>query len=105
MASFVLWIFIIYRGVKPWVSAKNVWSVPAWLLWGSGIMVLFLFFSVLMTPDTNFAISDYWRWMTVHMWVEVTFEVFTTCIVGYLLVQMGLLRRRSCPEATHRPRR
>ena len=93
LLGFSLWIYIIYRGVKPWISVKNVWSVPAWLLWGSGVMVLFLFFSVLMTPDSNFAISDYWRWMTVHMWVEVTFEVFTTVIVAYLLVQMGLVTR------------
>jgi nitric oxide reductase subunit B len=27
------------------------------------------------------------------MWVEVTFEVFTTVIVGYMLVQMGLITR------------
>jgi len=93
LGGFTLWIYIIYRGVKPWISVKNVWSVPAWLLWGSGVMVLFLFFSVLMVPDSNFAISDYWRWMTVHMWVEVTFEVFTTVIVAYLLVQMGLVTR------------
>ena len=93
LAGFTLWIYIIYRGVKPWISMKNVWSVPAWLLWGSGVMVLFPFFSVLMTPGSNFAISDYWRWMTVHMWVEVTFEVFTTVIVAYLLVQMGLVTR------------
>lgn len=93
LVGFVLWIYIIYRGVKPWLSKKNVWSVPAWLLWGSGVMVGFLFFSVLMLPEQNFAISDYWRWMTVHMWVEVTFEVFTTVIVAYLLVQMGLVTR------------
>jgi nitric oxide reductase subunit B len=93
LAGFTLWIYIIFRGVKPWLSMKNVWSVPAWLLWGSGVMVLFLFFSVMMLPDDNFAVSDYWRWMTVHMWVEVTFEVFTTVIVAYLLVQMGLVSR------------
>lgn len=93
LASFTLWIFIIYRGVKPWLSKKNFWSVPAWLLWGSGVMVLFLFFGIFMTPNDNFAISDYWRWMVVHMWVEVTFEVFTTVIVAYLLVQMGLVTR------------
>jgi nitric oxide reductase subunit B len=93
LAGFTLWIYIIFRGVKPWLSKKNAWSVPAWLFWGSGVMVLFLFFSVLMLPSDNFAISDYWRWMTVHMWVEVTFEVFTTVIVAYLLVQMGLVTR------------
>jgi len=71
----------------------NLWSVPAWLFYGSGIMVLFLVFGLGATAGGNFAISDYWRWMTVHMWVEVTFEIFTTCIVGYLLVQMGLMSR------------
>ena len=93
LGSFVLWITIIFRAVRPWITKQNMWSVPAWLFYGSGIMVLFLFFGLMVTPRANFAISDYWRWMVVHMWVEVTFEVFTTCIVGYMLVQMGLLTR------------
>ncbi len=93
LAAFALWIFIIYRAVKPWLTRENLWSVPSWLLYGSGIMVMFLFFGLLVQPEMNFAISDYWRWMVVHMWVEVTFEVFTTVIVGYMLVQMGLITR------------
>lgn len=93
LAAFVLWIYIIYRGVKPWLSKKNLWSVPAWLLYGSGVMVLFLFFGLMVTPDANWAVADFWRWMVVHMWVEVTFEVFTTVIVAYMLVQMGLITR------------
>ena len=93
LGAFAIWIAIIYRGVKPWLTKKNLWSVPAWLLYGSGIMVMFLFFGLLVTPETNFAIADYWRWMVVHMWVEVTFEVFTTVIVAYMLVQMGLVTR------------
>ena len=93
LAGFVLWITIIYRGVRPWITKQNLWSVPAWLFYGSGIMVLFLFFGLGATKSGNFAITDYWRWMTVHMWVEVTFEVFTTCVVGYMLVQMGLINR------------
>lgn len=93
LTAFVLWIVIIYRCVKPWLTRKNIWSVPSWLLYGSGIMVMFLFFGLLVTPETNFAIADYWRWMVLHMWVEVTFEVFTTVIVAYMLVQMGLITR------------
>jgi len=93
LAAFALWIWIIYRAVKPWLTRRNIWSVPSWLLYGSGIMVAFLFFGLLVQPEMNFAISDYWRWMVVHMWVEVTFEVFTTVIVGYMLVQMGLITR------------
>jgi nitric oxide reductase subunit B len=94
LAAFALWITIIYRGVKPWLTKKNMWSVPAWLFYGSGIMVAFLFFGLMVSPEQNFAIADYWRWMVVHMWVEVTFEVFTTVIVAYMLVQMGLVTRQ-----------
>jgi nitric oxide reductase subunit B len=93
LLAFALWIFIIYRAVKPWLTKKNLWSVPAWLLYGSGVMVFFLFFGLMVLPETNFAVADYWRWMVVHMWVEVTFEVFTTVIVAYLLVQMGFIDR------------
>ena len=93
LGGFSLWIYIIYRGVKPWITKKTFWTVPAWVLWGSGIMVFFLFFGLFATIDSNWAIADFWRWMVVHMWVEVTFEVFTTVIVGYILVQMGLVTK------------
>jgi nitric oxide reductase subunit B len=93
LIAFSLWIFIIYRGVKPYLTRQHVWSVPAWLLYGSAVMVLFLFFSLLVLPDSNFAVADFWRWMVVHMWVEVTFEVFTTVIVAFMMVQMGLITR------------
>ncbi|NUM89348.1 MAG: cbb3-type cytochrome c oxidase subunit I [Bdellovibrionales bacterium] len=93
LAAFALWIFIIYRAVKPWLTKKNLWSVPSWLLYGSGVMVFFLFFGLFVTPKSNFAVADYWRWMVVHMWVEVTFEVFTTVIVAYIMVQMNFINR------------
>ncbi len=56
-------------------------------------MVFFLFFTINMTPKTNFIISDYWRWLVVHMWVEVTFEIFTTVIVAYLYREMGIVSK------------
>ena len=93
LVAFSLWIYIIFRAVRPWLTKKNLWSVPAWLLYGSGVMVFFLFFGLLVTPETNFAVADFWRWMVVHMWVEVTFEVFTTVIVAYIMVQMNFINR------------
>src|SRR5690606_4981382 len=43
----------------------------------------------------NFVIADFWRWCVIHMWVEAFFEVFTTIVVGYLMVLMGLVSRES----------
>lgn len=93
LAAFSLWIYIIYRGVKPWITRKTFWSIPSWILWGSGCMVFFLFFGLFSTPDSNWAVADFWRWMVVHMWVEVTFEVFTTVIVTYVLYQLGMINK------------
>jgi nitric oxide reductase subunit B len=64
-------------------------------------MVGFLFFSIKMTPTSNFVIADFWRWMVVHMWVEVTFEVFTTVVVAYLYREMGVVSRMKAERATY----
>merc|ERR1712000_614334 len=81
LAGFGLWVLILFRGVQNFLTWKNMWSTPAWLFYGCSVMVFFLFFTINMTPKTNFIVSDFWRWLVVHMWVEVTFEIFTTVIV------------------------
>ena len=40
-------------------------------------------------------IADFWRWMVVHMWAEAFFEVFTTVLIGYFMVLMGLVSRQA----------
>jgi nitric oxide reductase subunit B len=101
LAGFVMWIVILFRGVYPYITWKKLWSPPAWLFYGSMVMVAFLFFSLNVTPKTNFIVSDFWRWMVVHMWVEVTFEVFTTVVVSFLYTEMGLVSRRHAERATY----
>jgi len=101
LAGFVLWIIILYRGVSNHLTAKRLWSPPAWLFYGSLVMVGFLFFSLKMTPDTHFIVTDFWRWMVVHMWVEVTFEVFTTVMVAFMYAEMGLVSRKRAEMTTY----
>ncbi len=101
LAGFCLWVLILFRGVQPYLTWKTVWSTPAWLFYGSSVMVGFLFFSSKMTPKSNFIIADFWRWMVVHMWVEVTFEVFTTVVVAYLYREMGIISRAKAERATY----
>ncbi len=38
LAGFVLWIIIMGRGVLPYLTWRNVWSPPAWLLYGSTVV-------------------------------------------------------------------
>ena len=54
-------------------------------------MIFFLFFTVCITLTTRFIVSDLWRCLVVHRWVEVTLEIFTTVLVAYLYREMGIV--------------
>ena len=92
---FLLWAFTLYRALRPALSLKQPWALPNWLVYTtSGILVLLLS-GFIATPKTNFVIADFWRWCVIHMWAEAFFEVFTTVLVGYFMVLMGLVSRES----------
>ncbi len=95
MVIFLLWGMIVYRGVKPAFIKGQPWNLPNWIIYSVvGIPLLFIS-GFVATPETNFVIADFWRWMVIHMWVEAFFEVFITVIVSYLLVLMGLVSRQA----------
>ena len=89
--SFILWLVILVRGLLPALRSRQSWSLPNWMVYSvSGIILMFCA-SFVAGPDTNFVIADFWRWCTVHMWVEAFFELFTTIIVAYFLYLMGFV--------------
>ena len=95
MGIFILWGFVVYRGIKPALIKNEPWNLPNWIMYSIiGIPLLFLS-GFVAKPETNFVIADFWRWMVIHMWVEAFFEVFITVIVSYLLVLMGLVSRQA----------
>lgn len=90
-AIFATWVLILYRGLKPVISLKQPWALPNWLLYTTACILLLLLSGFMFNPSTNFVISDFWRWMVIHMWAEAFFEVFTTVLIGYFMVLMGLV--------------
>lgn len=92
---FVLWAISIYRGIKPVMKLKQPWALPNWLVYTTFSIILLLISGFIATPQTNFVIADFWRWMVVHMWAEAFFEVFTTVLIGYFMVVMGLISKNA----------
>ncbi len=89
--AFALWLVITVRGLWPFLRRKQSWSLPNWMVYSiAGILFMFSA-SFVADPDTNFVIADFWRWCTIHMWVEAFFELFTTIIVAYFLYLMGFV--------------
>lgn len=101
----ILWSFIVFRGMWPtWNSLKTA-TVEFWtgnihlehLFWAStiNVAVLYCFGMIPLTGiEKSFAITDFWRWWVVHLWVEQSFEFFTVCATAYLLMGVGLVSRR-----------
>jgi nitric oxide reductase subunit B len=49
---------------------------------------------LLAHPKSHFTIADYWRWWVVHLWVEDFLELFTTVVVAYIFVLLGIVREK-----------
>lgn len=101
LGIFALWAIIVYRGLKGTFQKGKPWELPNWLIYAIVCILLLLVSGFVATPETNFVVADFWRWMVVHMWVEAFFEVFTTIIVGYMMVMMGLVNRQAVVKVVY----
>ena len=42
----------------------------------------------------HLTVADFWRFWVVHLWVEDFLEMFTTVLVAYIFVMLGVVRQR-----------
>ena len=59
----------------------------------AGDPVGLLRFGLLFAGET-FTVADFWRFWVVHLWVEDFLELFTTVMVAYIFVLLGVIRER-----------
>ncbi len=98
----ILWLFIVFRGIKSALQRETDRGGLVHLLFYASIAVpLFYCFAFLIQPDTSYTMADYWRWWIVHLWVEGIFEVFAVVIIGFLLVQLKLVTKSSTVKALY----
>src|SRR5208283_4971075 len=45
-------------------------------------------------PSAHFTSTDFWRFWVVHLWVEDFLELFSTIMVAYVFVILGVVRER-----------
>jgi nitric oxide reductase subunit B len=88
----LLWVFILGRGLKGALKNQHFGQMP-WLLFFSALTIpLFYAVGLLANPRQGFVITDFWRFWVVHLWVEDFLELFTTIVVAYMFVLMGMVR-------------
>jgi nitric oxide reductase subunit B len=89
-----VWGFILYRGLKGRLTKERVGNMP-WLFFLAALAIpAFYAVGLLVRAGDNFTITDYWRFWVVHLWVEDFLELFTTTMVAYIFVLLGVVRER-----------
>ena len=91
LVGLVLWFGMVYSTVR---RAKNDILVGT-IIWSAfGIATLYIAGMMpLHNIIPNFTVDDYYRWWVVHLWVELTFELFAAGVLAYLAVALGLVKR------------
>jgi nitric oxide reductase subunit B len=99
LVGFVGWAALVARGFKPLLDREPRHGLAHMILYAGGSIALLFVAGFLFTPKTNIAVTEFWRWWVVHMWVEGAFEFFIVAVVGLTLVSMNLLSKRSAEKA------
>jgi nitric oxide reductase subunit B len=90
----VFWVIILFRGLRGRLASEHVGNMP-WLFFFSALSIpAFYAVGLLARTDSHFTTTDFWRFWVVHLWVEDFLELFTTIMVAYIFVLLGVVYER-----------
>ena len=88
------WVVILLRGLRGRLRMEHMGNMP-WLFFFSSLAIpAFYAVGLLARTDSNFTTTDFWRFWVVHLWVEDFLELFTTVMVAYIFVLLGVVHQR-----------
>ncbi|MFW6600132.1 nitric-oxide reductase large subunit [Propionibacteriaceae bacterium Y2011] len=89
-----LWIAIVFRAIRSRLKTESKFNMP-WLFFYSGLAIPgFYAVGLLAGTQTHITVAEFWRFWVVHLWVEDFLELFTTVMVAYIFVMLGVVRRQ-----------
>lgn len=89
-----LWFLIIFRAIRSRLRTESKFNMP-WLFTYAALAIpAFYAVGLLATNETHLTVAEFWRFWVVHLWVEDFLELFTTVMVAYLFVMLGVVRRK-----------
>lgn len=97
----VIWVGILIRGIRGRLPSEHPGNMP-WLFVYSAISIpLFYAAGMMIGKFSNFAVMDFWRFWVVHLWVEDFLELFTTIMVAYVFVLLGVVRQTTATRVIY----
>jgi nitric oxide reductase subunit B len=90
----VVWVFMLWRVLRQRLAGEHPGNMP-WLFFLAACSIpAFYAVGLLARTGDNFTTTEFWRFWVVHLWVEDFLELFTTVMVAYMFVLLGVVRER-----------
>jgi nitric oxide reductase subunit B len=90
----VFWFILIISLIRK-ASTNN--PIVSTIIWSS-FAIATLYIAGMMPIHKvmpNFTVDDYYRWWVIHLWVELTFELFAAGVIAFFTVSLGLISQKT----------
>ncbi len=94
VGGLVLWFFMVYSVIR---KAKESNVLVSTIMW-SAFAIATLYIAGMMPFNKiapNYTVDDYFRWWVIHLWVEMTFELFAAGALAFFTASLGLVSRKT----------
>ncbi|MCD8339597.1 MAG: cbb3-type cytochrome c oxidase subunit I [Burkholderiales bacterium] len=89
-----VWVIAVTRNVIPALKRPGTRALAVLFIISCFLIPFFLIPCVFYTGQTNYTVVDVWRFWVIHLWVEGTFEFFTTTMVAITFIEFGMVSRQ-----------
>ncbi len=94
VVALVFWFLLIISLIKKAATNNPIVSTIIW----SAFAIATLYIAGMMPLHKimpNFTVDDYYRWWVIHLWVELTFELFAAGVIAFFTVSLGLISQKT----------
>ncbi len=93
-AGLFIWVFMLWRVMRGRLSGEHRGNMP-WLFFLAALAIpAFYAVGLIARTGDHFTVTEFWRFWVVHLWVEDFLELFTTVMVAYMFVLLGVVREK-----------
>jgi nitric oxide reductase subunit B len=93
-AGLFIWVFMLWRVLRTRLRGEHPANMP-WLFFLAALAIpAFYAVGLIARTGDHFTVTEFWRFWVVHLWVEDFLELFTTVMVAYMFVLLGVVREK-----------
>ena len=101
VTGLVVWCVILFRGLRTTLKTEDRGNLPHLFFYSALSIPLFYAVGLLSHSRSDFAVADFWRFWVVHLWVEDFLELFTTIMVAWIFVLLGVVSRTTATRVVY----